>query len=75
MAGACQCHRPRDEGEAVSDQHRRNLDHLAQRVIAARRRRRLMDLLETVLEDLVALDGIDATRAKLKQFSDQLEHY
>lgn len=59
----------------MSDQHRRELDRLAQRVIAARRRRRLMDLLETVLEDLVALDGIDTTRQRLKQFSDQLEFY
>lgn len=54
---------------------RRDLDRLAQRVIAARRRRRLMDLLETVLEDLVALDGIESTRARLKLFNDQLEHY
>lgn len=59
----------------MTEQHRRELDRLAQRVIAARRRRRLMDLLETVLEDLVALDGIDTTRARLKQFSDQLEFY
>lgn len=59
----------------MTEQHRRDLDRLAQRVIAARRRRRLMDLLETVLEDLVALDGIEATRARLKQFSEQLEHY
>lgn len=59
----------------MTEQHRRELDRLAQRVIAARRRRRLMDILETVLEDLVALDGIDTTRQRLKQFSDQLEHY
>lgn len=59
----------------MSEQHRRNLDRLAQRVIAARRRRRLMDLLETVLEDLVALDGINATRQRLDQFREQLEHY
>lgn len=59
----------------MSEQHRRELDRLAQRVIAVRRRRRLMDILETVLEDLVALDGIDATRQRLDQFREQLEHY
>lgn len=54
---------------------RRDLDRMAREIIAARRRRRLMDILETVLEDLVALDGIETTRLRLKVFSDQLDFY
>jgi hypothetical protein len=53
----------------------RDLDRAVAAVLARIQRRKLIGLVEVLLGDLVALDGVDATRAVLKKFQDQLEHY
>lgn len=53
----------------------RDLDRACKQIIDRMRRKRLIELIEHLLGDLVALDGIEETKAVLKKFEDQLEHY
>jgi hypothetical protein len=58
----------------MTEDHR-DLDKACREIINRMRRKQLTGLLEVLLGDLVALDGIDATKAVLARFQDQLEHY
>ena len=58
----------------MSEDHR-DLDRACQEAVDRYRREKLIGLVEVLLGDLVALDGVDATKAVLQKFSDQLEHY
>lgn len=53
----------------------RDLDRAVAAVLARIQRRKLIGLVEVLLGDLVALDGVEATKGVLKKFQDQLEHY
>ena len=46
---------------------------LTTNAIAQRRRKLIMNSLEIMLGDLVALDGVDATKNVLENFKQQLE--
>lgn len=52
-----------------------NLDKAVESIIKRMRRKQLTGLIEVLLGDLVALDGIEAAKATLSKFQDQLEHY
>lgn len=54
---------------------RRDLDKACRAAVDRYRRERLILLIETLLGDLVALDGIEATKTVLARFQDQLELY
>lgn len=53
----------------------RDVDKACREIIDRMRRRKLVGLIEVLLGDLVALDGVEATKAVMKNFQDQLEHY
>ena len=50
-----------------------SLDRIAQDAVKKRRRKLLISVLEVALGDLVALDGIQATRKVIVHFYDQLD--
>lgn len=50
-----------------------SLDRIAQDAVARRRRKLLISVLEVALGDLVALDGVQATRKVIAKFYDQLD--
>lgn len=52
-----------------------NLDKAISTIIDRMRREKLIGLIEVLLGDMVALDGIEATKDVLRKFQDQLEHY
>ena len=51
-----------------------NLDRIAREAVKKRRRKLLVSVLEVALGDLVALDGIEATRETIQKFNEQLDH-
>lgn len=50
-----------------------NLDRTAQDAVRRRRRKLLISVLEVALGDLVAMDGVQATRKLVVHFYDQLD--
>lgn len=50
-----------------------NLDRAAQDAVRRRRRKLLISVLEVALGDLVAMDGVQATRKVIARFYDQLD--
>lgn len=54
---------------------KRNIDDLVRKAVRRRRIRHLTVLLEVALGDLVALEGLDATRRRLREFERQLTEY
>lgn len=50
-----------------------SLDRIAREAVRRRRRKLLISVLEVALGDLVALDGIQATRRVIARFYDQLD--
>jgi len=59
----------------VSDRPVRDYDTAVSNIINRMRREKLVSLIEVLLGDLVALDGIEPTKKVLQKFQDQLEHY
>lgn len=59
--------RPHRTGGEVS------LDRIAQDAVRRRRRKLLISVLEVALGDLVAMDGVQATRKVIARFYDQLD--
>lgn len=55
--------------------HPRNVDKACREIIDRMRRKQLTGLIEVLLGDLVALDGIEPTKAVLRKFQEQLELY
>lgn len=53
----------------------RDLDRAVEGICRRMQREKLIGLIEVLLGDMVALDGIEATKAVLRKFQDQLEHY
>lgn len=51
----------------------RHLDKAARDALKRRRRKLIISSLEVMLGDLVAIDGIEATKEVLEKFMDQLE--
>lgn len=58
----------------MSEGHR-NLDKAIKAIQDRMQREKLIGLIEVLLGDMVALDGVEATKAVLAKFQDQLEHY
>ena len=58
----------------MSEDHR-DLDRASQEAVDRYRREKLISLVEVLLGDLVALDGIEPTKAVLQKFKDQLDLY
>lgn len=58
----------------MSEEHR-NLDKAIKAIQDRMQREKLIGLIEVLLGDMVALDGIEATKAVLAKFQNQLEHY
>jgi hypothetical protein len=58
----------------MTGKHER-IERVAKAIMDRNRRKRLMYILETVLEDLVELDGIPETSKVLAKFQDQLKWY
>ena len=54
---------------------RRDLDRACRQAVDRYRREKLIGLVEVLLGDLVALDGIEPTKVVLQKFQDQLELY
>lgn len=50
-----------------------SLDRIAQDAVRRRRRKLLISVLEVALGDLVAMDGVQATRKVIARFYDQLD--
>lgn len=50
-----------------------SLDRAAQDAVRRRRRKLLISVLEVALGDLVAMDGVQATRKVIARFYDQLD--
>lgn len=59
----------------MNDRPVRDYDKAITSIVTRMRREKLIGLVEVLLGDLVALDGIDATKQVLARFQDQLEHY
>lgn len=59
----------------MNDRPIRDYDKAITEIVNRMRREKLIGLVEVLLGDLVALDGIDATKQVLARFQDQLEHY
>ena len=59
----------------MNDRPIRDYDKAISDIVNRMRREKLIGLVEVLLGDLVALDGIDATKKVLARFQDQLEHY
>jgi len=53
----------------------RDLDRVVTSIQRRMEREKLIGLIEVLLGDLVALDGIEATKEVLQKFQNQLEHY
>jgi hypothetical protein len=53
----------------------RDLDKAIASIQQRMEREKLIGLIEILLGNMVALDGIEATKAVLAKFQDQLEHY
>lgn len=59
----------------MNDRPARDYDKAISEIVNRMRREKLIALVEVLLGELVALDGIEATKAVLAKFQDQLEHY
>lgn len=59
----------------MNDRPIRDYDKAITDIVNRMRREKIIGLVEVLLGDLVALDGIEATKGVLQKFSDQLEHY
>lgn len=57
------------------DEHVRNINNAAASAIEKRRRSKLNSVLELVLEDLIALDGVRDVRAKLLWYARHLREF